>query len=103
MLDDLAARLVADSTSISKYEIARAALRRINDAGDQMLRPRREVIKQVTEFEDFSLCWPDDELKAKGMVGDVRRHVNVKDSFTRMQQAEETSRGSGPAAAGSRG
>ncbi len=92
MLTDLTERVAADANSISKYEIVRTVLRRINDDGDQLLRPRREVIKQVTEFEDFSLCWPDDELKAKGLVSDVRRHVNVKDSFTRMQQAEEAHR-----------
>jgi restriction system protein len=90
MMTDLDERVWANS--IGKYEIARTLLTRMNDGGDRLLRPRREVVKQVTEFEDFSLCWPDDELKAKGLVSDVRRHVNVKDSFTRMQQAEEAHR-----------
>lgn len=85
-------RVEGNPGSISKYEIARTVLKLINDGGDRMLRQRREVIKQVTEFEDFGLCWPDDQLKAKGLVSDVRRYVNVKDSFTRMQQAEEDHR-----------
>ena len=92
MLADLAERVASNSDSISKYEIARTVLTRINDGGDRLLRTRREVIKQVGEFEDFGLCWPDDQLKAKGLVSDVRKYVNVKDSFTRMQQAEENHR-----------
>ena len=92
MLADLDERLSCDAGSISKYSIARTVLTRINDGGDLLLRPRREVIKQVTEFEDFGQCWPDDQLKAKGLVSDVRKYVNVKDSFTRMQQAEESHR-----------
>ena len=92
MQADLSERVASNSNSISKYEIARTVLTRINDGGDRLLGTRREVIKQVTQFEDFSLCWPDDQLKAKGLVSDVRKYVNVKDSFTRMQQAEESHR-----------
>ena len=92
MLADLDKRVTSDASSISKYEIARTALTRINDGGDQLLRPRREIIRQVTEFEDFGQCWPNDQLQAKGLVSDVRRYVNVRDSFTRMQQAEESNR-----------
>jgi restriction system protein len=92
MLADLDKRVATDANSVNKYEIARTMLTRINDGGDPLLRPRREVIRQVTEFEDFGQCWADDQLKAKGLVSDVRRYVNVKDSFTRMQQAEESHR-----------
>ncbi len=92
MTAGLRERVDGNPDSISKYEIARTVLKLINDGGDRMLRQRREVIKQVTEFEEFALCWPDDQLKAKGLVSDVRRYVNVKDSFTRMQQAEEDHR-----------
>ena len=56
------------------------------------LRERREILKRVTEFEDFSTCWPDDQLKAKGRIADIRRIVNVKDSFTRMNQEREAER-----------
>ena len=90
MLADLEERLACGT--IGKYEIARTVLTRINDGGDALLRPRREVIRQVTEFEDFGQCWPNDQLKAKGLVSDVRKYVNVRDSFTRMQQAEESHR-----------
>jgi hypothetical protein len=50
------------------------------------------VIKRVTEFEDFSACWPEDMLKAQGLVGRVREVVNVKDSFTRMRQERDSER-----------
>jgi|HubBroStandDraft_4_1064222.scaffolds.fasta_scaffold73000_1 hypothetical protein len=48
--------------------------------------------RQVTEFEDYGLCWPGDQLKAEGLVSAVRRYANVKHSFTRVQQAGEDHR-----------
>jgi restriction system protein len=91
-LADLRERVTISPSSVSKYTIARTVLKRINEGGDRTLRQRREVVKRVVEFEDFALCWPDDQLKAKGLVSDVRHAVNVRDSFTRMQQAEERQR-----------
>jgi restriction system protein len=89
---DLQAQVTRDRASIGKHTIARKVLTRINEEGDACLRQRREVIRRVTEFEDFSTCWPDDQLKAKGLVGEVRRVVGVRDSFTRMQQERDTER-----------
>jgi hypothetical protein len=43
-------------------------------------------------FDSQPFVWPGDQLKVKGLVGDVRRYVNVKHSFTRMQQADEGNR-----------
>jgi restriction system protein len=67
-------------------------LARINEDGDQYLGQRRQVIKRVTEFHDFSTCWPSDQLKAKGLVASIRDLVNVKDAFTRMSQERENER-----------
>ena len=92
LVADLTLRVQTDRTNITKYEIARTILSRINDHGDAMLSTRREVIKRVVEFEDFSTCWPDDQLKAKGLLSEVRRVVNVKDSFTRMTLERESER-----------
>lgn len=86
---DLAVRVRTDRESIDKFEIARTILTRLNDRGDATLRERREVLKRVIEFEDFSTCWPNDELKAKGLVAEIRRVVGVKDAFTRMDQERE--------------
>jgi len=86
---DIGQRLSQDASNINKYEIARTVLIRLNSDGDKSLRERREVVKRVVEFEDFSRCWPDDQMPATGLVTKVRELVNVKDSFTRMKQGYE--------------
>lgn len=88
-LSDINNRVVNDRTNINKYEIARTILQRINEKGDRGLRVRREIIKRVVEYEDFSTCWPNDQLKAKGLVSELRRVVNVKDTFTRINKERE--------------
>lgn len=90
MLADMRKRVKTDRASISKFEIARVVLERLNAEKESHLRELREVVRRVTEFEDFSTCWPSDELKAKGLVAEVRRVVNVKDAFTRMRMERET-------------
>lgn len=89
IMSDLSRRVSVDRENINKYEIARTVIQRINEKGDSELRTRREVVKRVVEFEDFSTCWLNDQLKAKGLVGELRRVVNVKDSFTRMSNERE--------------
>lgn len=91
-LNDLQRRVDGDRSSINKYEIARTVIHRINQVGDSGLRARREVVRRVVEWEDFSTCWPLDALKAQGLVANVRQMVNAKDSFTRMQQAHDRER-----------
>lgn len=92
LLSDLQHRVNEDRQNINKYETARNALERVNEKADSTLRARREIIKRVTEFENFSSCWAGDQLKAKGLVSEVQRVVNVKDSFTRMNQEREKER-----------
>jgi len=92
LTDDLAIRVNQDPDNINKYEIVRTVLTRINEKGEATVRERREILKRITEFEDFSTCWPADQLKAKGLVAEIRRVVNVKDSFTRMHQEREEER-----------
>jgi len=89
---DLAQKVATAKDSVNKYEIVREVLVRLNDKGEATLRERREVLKRVVEFEDFSTCWPNDQLKAKGLVGEIRRVVDVKDSFGRMRQEQESER-----------
>lgn len=91
-LSDLSAKVDADRGSVTKYEIVRTVLTRLNERGESTLRERREVVRRVTEWEDFSTCWSTDELKAKGLVAEIRRVVDVKDSFTRMRQEREAER-----------
>jgi restriction system protein len=88
-MDSLFASYRQDRNSVNKYQIARTVLERLNEAGDKTLTARREVIKRIVEWEDFSMCWPDDQLKAKGLVAELRQIVNVKDSFTRMRDERD--------------
>jgi hypothetical protein len=84
--------LARNPDSINKYEIVRNVLTKVNIRGDSGLRPRREIIKRVVEFEHYETCWPEDQLKAKGLVTSVREAVNAKDSFTRMKQERDAER-----------
>ncbi|MBT0810085.1 restriction endonuclease [Litoribacter ruber] len=86
---DVAAELESNPDSISKYEICRIILERINQNSDKYLRQRREILKRITEFEAFSTCWESDQLKAKGLVSEIQKVINVKDSFTRMKQERD--------------
>ena len=92
LMQDLQQRVLSEPDKISKYEIARTLLGRLNDKGEVTLGQRREIVKRVSEFDDFSTCWPNDQLKAKGLVGEIRRVVDVKDSFTRMKNEADGAR-----------
>ena len=76
--------LKTDKESFNKYPVAQELLKKINEKGDGALKERREVLKRVTEFQDFSVCWPTDQAPARGLVAQIRDVVNVKDSFTKM-------------------
>jgi restriction system protein len=86
---DLEAQLATDKGSLGKFGIARTVLTRLNEKGDLFLQQRREVLKRVTQWEDFSTCWPNDQLEAIGLVSRVRAVVNVHDSFTRINLERE--------------
>jgi len=92
LTSDLRKRLHVDRQSITKFEIVRSLLTRLNERGEAALRERREVIKRVVEFDDFSACWDNDRLEAQGLVAQIQRLVNVKDSFTRMSNERERER-----------
>ncbi|MBK8453034.1 MAG: restriction endonuclease [Thiofilum sp.] len=85
-LHDLEHRVKTDRQNINKYEIVRTCLQRINQKGDSEIRTRRELIKRVVEIEEFSCCWEGDRLKAKGLVSEIRKIVNIKDTFTKINQ-----------------
>lgn len=89
---DLREQVQRDRDGITKFEITRKILCRLNDAGDSRLRERREVLRRVTEWEDFSTCWEGDRLPAQGLVANIREVVNVKDSFTRIRRDRDEER-----------
>lgn len=90
MYKDVEQQLSTNPESVKKFAITRTVLSRLNEAGEITLGERREVLKRVVECEDFSTCWPSDQLEAKGLVAQIQRVVGVKDSFTRMRQERET-------------
>jgi restriction system protein len=73
-----------DKKSFNKYPVTRDLLTKLNELGERGLRERREILKRVTEFQDFSVCWETDQAPARGLVAQIRELVNVKDSFTRI-------------------
>ncbi len=77
--------LRTDKASFNKYIVTRELLAKFNEQGESGLRIRREILKRVTEFDDFSVCWDNDRAAARGLVAQVRDLVNIKDSFTRMR------------------
>ena len=89
LLRDLKRRLAEDASTINKFDIVRTLLTRLNEAGDAALGERRALLQRVHDFEDFSTCWESDRLEAQGLVGQIGKVVNVKDSFTRMRQERE--------------
>jgi restriction endonuclease Mrr len=89
MFADITRQVKIDKNSINKFSICRKILERINENTEKYLRERREILKRVIEFEAFSTCWENDRLKAIGLVSEVRRVVNIKDSFTRMKQERD--------------
>lgn len=90
LFQDISEKLNVDKDSISKYEIARTIITRINLKSDVYIRERRELLKRIVEFESFTNCWETDQYKAKGLVSEIRNIINVKDSFTRLKQEKES-------------
>jgi len=91
-LADWRQKVRVEKDSVNKFQITRSVLCRLNDRHDAALAPRREIIKRVSEFDDFSTCWESDQLKARGLVSQIRQVVNIKDSFTRMNLERQKER-----------
>lgn len=86
---DIQQQVINDKDSINKYDITRSILTRINEKNDRYLSQRRELLKRVSEFESFSNCWPKDQFAARGYIAEVRKIIQTKDSFTRMEIERE--------------
>jgi hypothetical protein len=80
---------IAADPKYSKYHATREILTHLNEIGDRGLAARRQVVQRVSQWEDFSTCYPDNQLKARGAVATVAQLVNQKDSFTRMNMERE--------------
>lgn len=84
--------LQTNKDAFNKYHVTREILTALNEAGESSLRERREVLKRVTLFDDFTVCWESEQAAARGYVAQIRELVNVKDSFTRINLERENER-----------
>src|SRR5206468_193690 len=75
-----------------KNEITRTVLQRLNQGGEGLLRERRELLRRVVQFEDFSTPWPSDRLIAVGLVAQIAKVVNAKDTVTRIAHERDAER-----------
>jgi restriction system protein len=91
-LSDWKQKVRTDRDSVKKYEIARSVLCRVNADGDAALGVRREILRRISAWEDFSTCYNNDRYKAMGLVSQICKVVDVKDSFTRMSLERERER-----------
>jgi hypothetical protein len=91
-LDPFHKLLKENKEGFNKYPVTREILTKLNQMGEASLRERREILKRVTEFQDFSVCWESDQAPARGLVAQIRELVDVKDSFTRMKNEREQER-----------
>lgn len=89
MMAEVEDQLAADRNALHKFEIARRLLTVLNAEGDRALLIRRQLLRRVVEFEDFSRCYENKAMEARGLVAQVQHIVNVKDSFTKMSQARD--------------
>lgn len=92
LLSPYEALLKTNPDAFKKHLVTRELLAKLNENGDQSLRARREILKRITEFQDFSVCWETDRAAARGNVAQVCELVNVKDSFTRIKQERDEER-----------
>lgn len=92
MLAPYESLLRTNKEAFSKYQVTRELLTKLNETGEKSLRERRETLRRVTHFDDFSVCWEADQAAARGLVAQIRELVNVKDSFTRMNLEREQER-----------
>jgi restriction endonuclease Mrr len=89
LFSDITQQVRFNKESTTKFAICRRIIERINENTEKYLRERQEILKRVTEFEAFSTCWENDQLKARGLVSEIQRVVHIKDSFTRMKQERD--------------
>lgn len=86
MISDIIEQVRENRDSIRKIDMVRSVLTRLNQEGETTLRTRREVIKRIVEWSDFSTCWPDEELAAQGLVTRIQKMVDERDTATKLNK-----------------
>lgn len=76
--NDIDMQISINPSTISKYEMVRTVLTRLNQKEEGTLKERREVLKRIVEFDDFDRCWDNDKQAAKRLVAEIRQLVDAK-------------------------
>ena len=92
LTDPWSLKIAQDRDGVYKAAISGDILCKLNEMGDNGIASRREIVKRVVQWDDFSTAYPDKRLIAQGLVANVQKLVNVKDSFTRMGEERERER-----------
>ena len=80
--------LADNPKALNKYDMTRRLL--TQHRGDAALSIRRQLVRRVVEFEDFSRCYENKRATGARVGREIQLEVvNIKDSFTRMNQARE--------------
>jgi restriction system protein len=88
-LAEARAMYALDPDGTKKTAIAEAVLHALIKKQDDAIFQRREILRRLSQNEDFGSCWPADQYKARGYVAELARIVNIKDSFTRIERERE--------------
>jgi len=91
-LTEVKQRLAQNRDRITKYQMVRMVVGKLNDLGDVELRSRRDVLRRVVEWEDFAGSYANDREKAELNVHRLRKLTGTKDAVTKLKQDLETER-----------
>lgn len=85
---DFQDQLQRDKDRVKKPIMARTILQRMNDAGDapNAIRMRRELVRRVVEWKDYTTCPPNCDAIARGAVAAVQEVVGKYDFLTEIRQ-----------------
>jgi len=93
LLNGVQAQLKREPKSLNKFEITRRILGPLNETEtDLALKARRTLLHRITTYDDFSSCWENDRMEARGLVATIRELVDVKDTFSRVKQIQRQER-----------
>jgi hypothetical protein len=91
LLTDYQEEVNRDRASVKKPVMIRTVLQRMNDAGDapECVRMRRELVRRVVEWKNYSTCQPNCEDIARGAVAAVAEIVGKYDFLTEIRQERD--------------
>lgn len=84
--------LAENRERITKYQIARMVVSKLNELGEVELRSRRDVLRRVVEWEDYAGSFANDRERAELNVHRLRKLTGMKDAVTRLKQDLQTER-----------